>query len=80
MPNNSYSYKQKYGLFHFVEISPTFSCTNIAEFSKNANSAYVGTVSVLYKNCLATVGVCVFRASASAGALFYFTEFLCLFT
>lgn len=57
-----------------MEISPAFPCTNIAEFSKNANSAYVGTVSVLYKNCLATVGVCVFRASARLAHFFWFTK------
>ena len=45
-------------------------------FDKNANSfcVNIGTKSILRNNCLATVGVCVFCALASAGALFYTKE------
>ena len=36
---------------------------------KNANSVYVGVI-VLYKICLATIGVCVFGTTTSVAVLF----------
>lgn len=47
------------------------------EFGKNANSIYVSTViRTMRKICVATIGVCVFRALTSVGALIYFAEVL----
>ena len=44
-------------------------------FSKNANSTYFAcAIRTLNKHCLATIGVCVFRALASVSALFIFKE------
>ena len=44
------------------------------EFSKNANSAAIVEFLPFVVFCLATIGVCVFRALTSVGALFYFMK------
>ncbi len=45
------------------------------EFSKNANSTNVGMViRTEYKNCLATIGVCIFRCLDFGWRTFYFKE------
>ena len=53
---------------------PFFGYALIIEFDKNANSIYesVGYALLHIKVCLATIGVCVFCALASVGALFCF--------
>ncbi len=49
--------------------------TIIIEFVKNASSFYVSVVTpISHKVSLATIGVCVFCAFTSVGALFYFAE------
>ena len=66
---------QRYGYFYFNRCSVHYLRF---EFGKNTNSFYVnfGTESILRSNCLATIGVCVFRALTSVGALFYFIKIL----
>lgn len=50
---------------------PFFTHIYIVEFDKNANSNYVGMCLItVHKISLATIGVCVFYASASVGAFF----------
>ena len=50
-----------------------FAHTNSVEFDKNADSVYVGVfILISHKVSLATVGVCVFCAFTSVGALFYY--------
>ncbi len=60
----------------FIAKKYFFDLLSIMVFGKNANSIYIGMskIRTAYKTCLATVGVCVFRALTSVGALFYFTE------
>ena len=66
------------GIFILIDMI-YFFVIHIFEFGKNANSNYVGVIScTVHNDCLATVGVCVFRALASAGALFYCRRLICL--
>lgn len=52
---------------------PFFTHIYIVEFDKNANSNYVGMCLItVHKISLATIGVCVFYASASVGAFFIY--------
>lgn len=43
MPNNSYSLNEEYGLFYLLN-KIDYKTVPIYEFSKNANSSYVGAV------------------------------------
>ncbi len=71
MRNKLYVPIKEYGFFIFIVEVYSFA-VSILEFGKNANSIYVGTVNrTIRKVCFATVGVCVFRALTSVGALFY---------
>ena len=57
-------------IFFLRELYPFSSCLHI-EFGKNANSIYVSAVTLISRKVsLATIGVCVFCALASVGALF----------
>ena len=47
-----------------------FCCTHISNLVKTQIPFMWVQLTVLYENCLATVGVCIFRALALAGALF----------
>ena len=54
---------------------PFFAVYNSGEFDKNANSFWIIDTLFGYafpEICLATIGVCVFCALASVGALFIF--------
>ena len=54
---------------------PIFCHNYSIEFDKNANSFYVIVVTPFSRKVsLATIGVCVFCALASVGALFYFEQ------
>ncbi len=72
MPNISYNPNRSMGFL----LQYFFTSYLRFEFGKNANSINVniGVKSILRKICLATVGVCVFRALISIGALFYFSK------
>ena len=63
-------------LFLFIGILYSLFRYNIFELDKNANfiKYYSGLFLPVFKLCLATIGVCVFYASASVGAFFILKE------
>ena len=69
MPNKNLILKKEmrafYVLAYFLMLQPYLNLVKM-----QIPIMWLWDISVLRNNCLATVGVCVFRALASAGALF----------
>ena len=76
MLNNHYSPKLGVrAFFNFIgNFIPTLHNLNLVKMQ--IPFMCVLDYTLTHNDCLATVGVCVFRALASAGALFLFTEVL----